>query len=227
MVMGVCGGGEGGGGDVAVGGDAEADGLGAACGGQVGLGEFAVRGGEADAESSGFAALPLNYWVPANRLKSGERLKTPEGTIATADGGTAPKVHDGWMWDLTVPGNGDHDFYVEPAGMAATRTMLQPQPQPSSSTTARSPLPGYPIQASKPGQLPVQGTGNPNLIGDGTTMSAAQSEVAGGDLVEGSNHIIKAQESIRALSNWMSRMLMPLIPICWWPGACRIYSRMP
>ncbi len=55
MVMEVCGGGEGGGGDVAVGGDAEADGLGAACGGQVGLGEFAVRGGEADAESFGFA----------------------------------------------------------------------------------------------------------------------------------------------------------------------------
>jgi hypothetical protein len=45
VVMEVCGGGEGGGGDVAVGGDAEADGLGAACGGQVGLGEFAVRGG--------------------------------------------------------------------------------------------------------------------------------------------------------------------------------------
>jgi hypothetical protein len=55
VVMEVCGGGEGGGGDVAVGGDAEADGLGAACGGQVGLGEFAVRGGEADAESFGFA----------------------------------------------------------------------------------------------------------------------------------------------------------------------------
>jgi hypothetical protein len=55
VVMGVCGGGEGGGGDVAVGGDAEADGLGAACGGPAGLGEFAVRGGEADAESFGFA----------------------------------------------------------------------------------------------------------------------------------------------------------------------------
>jgi len=23
-----------------------------------------------------------------------------------------PAAHDGWMWDLTVPGNGDHDFYV-------------------------------------------------------------------------------------------------------------------
>ena len=27
-------------------------------------------------------------------------------------GGTTPEVHDGWMWDLTVPGNNDHDFYV-------------------------------------------------------------------------------------------------------------------
>jgi hypothetical protein len=23
-----------------------------------------------------------------------------------------PANHDGWMWDITVPGNGDHDFYV-------------------------------------------------------------------------------------------------------------------
>jgi hypothetical protein len=23
-----------------------------------------------------------------------------------------PKVRDGWMWDLTVPGNNDHDFYI-------------------------------------------------------------------------------------------------------------------
>jgi hypothetical protein len=49
------GGGEGRGGDVAVGGDAEADGFGAAGGGHVGLGEFVVGGGEADLESFGFA----------------------------------------------------------------------------------------------------------------------------------------------------------------------------
>jgi hypothetical protein len=41
----------------------------------------------------------------------GEHLKTPDGSLAVADGGTTPKVHDGWMWDLTVPGNNDHDFY--------------------------------------------------------------------------------------------------------------------
>ena len=28
-----------------------------------------------------------------------------------------PKRHDGWMWDLTVPGDNDHDFYVS-AGSA-------------------------------------------------------------------------------------------------------------
>ena len=48
-------------------------------------------------------------------MKPGEHLKTPDGTLAVADGGTTPKVHDGWMWDLTVPGNNDHDFYVLPA----------------------------------------------------------------------------------------------------------------
>jgi RHS repeat-associated protein len=57
----------------------------------------------------------LHYWVPAGKLKKGERLKTPDGSLAVADGGTTPKVHHGWMWDLTVPGNNDHDFYVLPA----------------------------------------------------------------------------------------------------------------
>jgi len=56
----------------------------------------------------------LHQWVAAAKLKKGEHLKTPNGTLATADGGTTPKDHDGWMWDLTVPGNNDHDFYVLP-----------------------------------------------------------------------------------------------------------------
>jgi hypothetical protein len=46
----------------------------------------------------------------------GEKLKTPNGAVATADGGSVPSVHDGWMWDLTVPGNNDHDFYVAVVG---------------------------------------------------------------------------------------------------------------
>jgi hypothetical protein len=55
----------------------------------------------------------LDYgWIPAKHLKPGERLKTADGTLAIVVGGSTPKVHDGWMWDLTVPGNNDHDFYV-------------------------------------------------------------------------------------------------------------------
>jgi hypothetical protein len=57
----------------------------------------------------------LDKFIPANHLKTGERLKTPDGRSAVVVGGTVPANHDGWMWDLTVPGNGDHDFYVEPA----------------------------------------------------------------------------------------------------------------
>ena len=51
-------------------------------------------------------------WIPANHLKKGEHLKTPDNWSAIVVGGSTPVVHDGWMWDLTVPGNNDHDFYV-------------------------------------------------------------------------------------------------------------------
>jgi hypothetical protein len=57
----------------------------------------------------------LKQWQPASKLKKGEHLQTPDGSLAVADGGVTPKLHDGWMWDLTVPGNNDHDFYVVPA----------------------------------------------------------------------------------------------------------------
>jgi hypothetical protein len=65
----------------------------------------------------------LNKWLPASNLKPGEHLKTPDGTIAVADGGATPKVHDGWMWDLTVPGNNDHDFYVVVGEMGYTSAL--------------------------------------------------------------------------------------------------------
>jgi len=55
-------------------------------------------------------------WVKAASLHAGEPLKTPGGATAYADGGTVPASHDGWMWDLTVPG--DHDFYIDTAAAA-------------------------------------------------------------------------------------------------------------
>lgn len=54
MFTGISGSGEGRG-DVAVGGDSEADSLGPAGGGGVNLGDFVVGGGEADLETFGFA----------------------------------------------------------------------------------------------------------------------------------------------------------------------------
>jgi RHS repeat-associated protein len=58
---------------------------------------------------------PDHGWIPANQLKPGMHLKTPDGQPAVVAGGSVPAVRDGWMWDLTVPGNNDHDFYVEVA----------------------------------------------------------------------------------------------------------------
>jgi hypothetical protein len=40
----------------------------------------------------------------------------------TVVGGTTPADHDGWMWDLTVPGNNDHHFYVLPAQQGSQHT---------------------------------------------------------------------------------------------------------
>ena len=50
-------------------------------------------------------SMDINMNGAPNKLSKGEHLKTLDGTLAVADGGTAPKVHEGWMWDLTVPGN--------------------------------------------------------------------------------------------------------------------------
>ena len=54
----------------------------------------------------------LDKWITANKISNGEHLKTPNGTTVTVVSGITPKQHSGWMWDLTVPGNNDHDFYV-------------------------------------------------------------------------------------------------------------------
>jgi RHS repeat-associated protein len=52
-------------------------------------------------------------WVKAGSLKYGTHLRTPSGSdTATVTGGWIPPQRDGWMWDLTVPGGNDHDFYI-------------------------------------------------------------------------------------------------------------------
>jgi hypothetical protein len=49
-------------------------------------------------------------------LRYGSHLRTPNGGTATVLGGYTPRQADGWMWDLTVPGN--HDFYIQAATTA-------------------------------------------------------------------------------------------------------------
>jgi hypothetical protein len=51
-------------------------------------------------------------WVKAAALRYGSHLRTPPGGYATAAGGYTPRRSSGWMWDLTVPGGNDHDFYI-------------------------------------------------------------------------------------------------------------------
>jgi hypothetical protein len=54
-------------------------------------------------------------WTKAAALKYGTHLRAARGGSATVLGGYTPRVTTGWMWDLTIPGNNDHDFYVESA----------------------------------------------------------------------------------------------------------------
>jgi Pretoxin HINT domain len=59
-------------------------------------------------------------WAKAGSLKYGTHLRTPGGSdTAVVTGGWIPRQRDGWMWDLTVPGNNDHDFYVAAAAAIA------------------------------------------------------------------------------------------------------------
>jgi Pretoxin HINT domain len=54
-------------------------------------------------------------WVKAGALKYGTHLRTAAGNAAVVVSGAAPRQRDGWMWDITVPGDNDHDFYVKTA----------------------------------------------------------------------------------------------------------------
>jgi RHS repeat-associated protein len=60
-----------------------------------------------------FFDLTRHRWVKAGALKHGDHLRTTSGTIVTVAGGHDPADATGWMWDLTIPGGNDHDFYID------------------------------------------------------------------------------------------------------------------
>jgi hypothetical protein len=57
-------------------------------------------------------------WVKASALKRGTHLRAADGSNVTVLSGYAPADANGWMWDLSVPGDNDHDFYVDTADAA-------------------------------------------------------------------------------------------------------------
>ena len=57
-------------------------------------------------------------WVKAAALRHSSYLRTPSGAEVSVVGGYVPANAAGWMWDLTVPGGGDHDFYVRTSSTA-------------------------------------------------------------------------------------------------------------
>ena len=63
-----------------------------------------------------FWDLTQGRWVKAGALKYGDHLRTPTGSSATVVGDRTSRRHEGWMWDITVPG--PHDFYVRAATAA-------------------------------------------------------------------------------------------------------------
>jgi RHS repeat-associated protein len=65
-----------------------------------------------------FFDLTSHRWVKAGALKYGDQLRTSDGAMATVSGGSTPKVTTGWMWDISVPGGNDHDFYIDTAAAA-------------------------------------------------------------------------------------------------------------
>jgi hypothetical protein len=52
-------------------------------------------------------------WVKAAALGHGSYLRTPSGAGVAVLRGSTPVGDTGWMWDLSVPGGGDHDFYID------------------------------------------------------------------------------------------------------------------
>jgi hypothetical protein len=82
-------------------------------------------------------------------------------------GGSVPAVRDGWMWDLTVPGNNDHDFYVQPAGSvdgeasagaSSTAVLVHNDCHPDIAAAARAAARNAPEDATMTSEARIKGT---------------------------------------------------------------------
>jgi RHS repeat-associated protein len=123
-------------------------------------------------------------WVKAGALKYGTHLRTPgRGDNAVVVGGWVPPQRDGWMWDLTVPGNNDHDFYVQ-AGDGAVLVhncgeVPDPEPQYKSSGVRNRDSAVYINVMGEDGEVTTVGSDGP---ADLHAEDVAQARVPGGQM---------------------------------------------
>jgi hypothetical protein len=139
-----------------------------------------------------FWAPSLNKFLPASNLKPGTHLKTPDGQSAVVVGGSVPAVHDGWMWDLSVPGNNDHDFYVQ----TATTAVLVHNCSPGEIT-------GYTRHGLNQA-ISRDGVGvSPSAINDAVSNPISVAEQTGGKLkYTGQNAAVILSSTGRVISTW-------------------------
>jgi hypothetical protein len=136
--------------------------------------------------------LSLKQWIPANHLKAVEKLKTPDGQAAVVVVGSVPADHDGWMWDLTVPGNNDHDFYVETASTAVLVHNCSP-----------GEITGYTRHGLNQA-ISRDGVGvSPSAINDAVSNPISVAEQTGGKLkYTGQNAAVILSSTGRVISTW-------------------------
>ena len=134
---------------------------------------------------------PKHAWIDAGSLAIGDRLHTADGSTVVVTGirmYASPRT----MNDLTI--SDIHAYYV----IAGTTPVLVHNQDPAVPPRVSDPKLQNFVNAL------YKGVGNPNLVGDGTAMSAANSEVTGGGLVEGRNHVTSTGQYRVGLDNWLA-----------------------
>ena len=153
----------------------------------------------------------LDQWIPASHLKKGEHLKTPEGQVAVAVGGSAPADHDGWMWDLTI--QDDHDFYVEPA-VALPPSRAGPATVAVLVHNCGDGTPGYSTRTERAGDLPGkytqgQSTRDPasqwyhEMLSNDDLLAASITPMKEGIVVSQERRIIGGNHRMDELLTWV------------------------
>lgn len=79
--------------------------------------------------------------APIRQTSRTARLRTPDrANTATVVAGWIPPQPTGWMWDLSVPGNDDHDFYIDTVTSVLVHNCEDPEAENPAENADRSAL---------------------------------------------------------------------------------------